>query len=165
MPLPPYYAQNYAGIIGSSLSLSLSFTYYSFQNFLKCLHIILTLLPYQWPIIPMELFKFYSISDNDVIIHTVANIWVHLVWLRQKQLLIILEILHCYFHIHHQFNVWHILLHSAILVSDYASKHSIIPIIILTNFVVSILCRHNRLRPNGYYCQQVYSQLYIHNLK
>ena len=32
--LPP---QNYAGMIGSSQSLSLSFTYYSFQNFLKFL--------------------------------------------------------------------------------------------------------------------------------
>ena len=85
LPLPPYYTQNYAEIIGSSLNLS--FTFYSFQNFLKFLHIILTLLPYKSPIIiPMEFFKFYSVSDNDVIIHIVGNIWVYLVWLRQKHL-------------------------------------------------------------------------------
>ena len=41
MFLPPYYAENYAGIIDSSQSLGFSFTYYSFQNFLKFLRTIL----------------------------------------------------------------------------------------------------------------------------
>ena len=110
-------------------------------------------------------------SDNGV--HNSYSSWlmIKLVWLR-----LILsgnpsEKLHCYFPFHYQFNVWHISLHSAILVPN-TSFIMLVNILLfqhyshqIYNLLFAILCQHNRLRPNhNKVTIQLISHTIIHQL-
>ena len=84
MFLPSYYAQNYVGIIGSSLM------YVHNYYIIKPEFIMLLILPtyvlffpkiritqYSSPVIPVLFFDFYFASENDATMYTVADKWLH----------------------------------------------------------------------------------------